>query len=198
MRIGNEVVEPKLAMKYLGVYLDQKWSFKDHIDYIEDKASKMIRSLSKLMPNLRGPGGKKRRLYANTINSVNMYGAPIWSKAINGSPKLQRQLRRIQRTLAIRVVAGYRTVSADAALFLARTPPTSIQAAYFSRVYARVCDLKDSGDWSRRAENEIKDDEQNLLERQWQIYLQRPDIAGRRTCEAIAPILARCGAQETR
>jgi len=105
LRIGNELVISKPTMKYLGIYLDQKWSFKSHVDYVEDKASKIVRALSRLMPNLRGPGEKNRKLYANAINSVLMYGAPIWSEAINGSPKLQSQLRRVQRTLAIWVMA---------------------------------------------------------------------------------------------
>lgn len=65
------------SIKYLGIYIDQKWTFREHFRYIEDKAEQVIRALSRLMPNLRGPDEKKRRLFANvvlgyTLRSVNM------------------------------------------------------------------------------------------------------------------------------
>jgi len=42
-------------MKYLGVMVDSRLSFKVHFDYIRDKVGRMTRALSQLMPNLRGP-----------------------------------------------------------------------------------------------------------------------------------------------
>lgn len=83
-----------------------------------------------------------------TINSVIMYGASIWSEAVNTSNKLQKQLLRVQRALAIRVVTGYRTISAVAALLLARIMPATIQASYFRRIYLRIRDLKITVDWT--------------------------------------------------
>lgn len=120
-----------------------------------------------------------------------MYGAPIWSDEFCTSKKLKQQIRRIERILAIRVIAGYRTVSADAALILARIPPMCIAADYWKKVYARVTDLKIENSWSKAAENDIKEDEKIILYRQWQLMLTRNDVAGVRTCTAISPILPR-------
>lgn len=71
------------------------------------------RQLGRLMPNLRGPTEKKKKLYANTINSIMMYGVSIWGDAVTVSKKLQNKLQQVQRVLAIRVIFGYRTVSVD-------------------------------------------------------------------------------------
>lgn len=97
-----------------------------------------MKSLGRLMPNLHGPSEKRRKLYANTIKSILMYGAPIWNDEFGTSRKLQLQIRRVERILAIRVIARYRTISA--ALVLARIPPTCISAAYWKRVYIRLRD----------------------------------------------------------
>ncbi|KMQ90129.1 reverse transcriptase [Lasius niger] len=51
-------------MKYLGVFIDSRWSFEDHFSYVADKVSKVTRALGRLMPNLRGPREDKRNLYS--------------------------------------------------------------------------------------------------------------------------------------
>lgn len=105
--------------------------------------------------------------------------------------KIQDILRRIQRLLAIRICAGYRTVSADAALLLARLVPTMIKAAYYKRVFLRIGDLKRKGEWNPIIDKEIKKDEKILIYRQWKIFLQQDKVAGVRTCNAILPNLER-------
>lgn len=61
-------------MKYLGILLDKRLTFVPHFVYIENKAAKFCRALCRLMPNQRGPREKKRKLYANVVNSVMTYG----------------------------------------------------------------------------------------------------------------------------
>jgi len=70
-------IRPKKYMKYLGVLLDCKLNFKQHFKYIDEKVGKVTRALGRLMPNLRGPSEKKRRLYAGIIASVVLYAAPF-------------------------------------------------------------------------------------------------------------------------
>jgi len=100
---------------------------------------------------------KKRKLYANTVSSVILYGAPIWSEAI-GLSSCENNCK-VQRTLAIRVIAGYRTISADAALLLARIVPVALQASYLRRVFLRIHDLKQIEEWNKITEKEIKEEE---------------------------------------
>lgn len=166
--------------------LDKDWSFIDHFNYIENKISRVSRALCTLMPNLRGPREKKCRLYAHAIASIINYGAPIWSESTTNR-KIKEKLRRIQRVIAIRVIAGYRTISTDASLLLARIVPADIHAAYFRRVFLRVHELKRLKLWNTLEEKEIKREEEILMRRR--IFLQRRDVVGARTCQAIEPIL---------
>lgn len=174
VRVNREEIAIGTSIKYLGLLLDKNWKFIEHFDYIEEKVSRVTRALSALMPNLRGPREKKRKLCAHAISSIINYGTPIWNTAIINR-KIRDKLRRIQRTLAIRVIAGYRTISADAALLLARIVPSDIHAAYYRRVFLQVHDLKRQEQWNRLVEREIKRDEETLLKRQWQICLQRQE-----------------------
>lgn len=184
--VSREKIALQNKVKYLGLILDGDWKFAEHFLYVEQKVSKVIRALSGILPNLRGPSEKKRMLYAHTIASIINYGAPIWTEA-TGARKSNDLLRRLQRVTAIRVIAGYRTVSADAALLLARVIPTPLHASYFGRVFARVTDLKRNNAWNPLEEREVKKEEMLLLRRQWKLYLQRRDVAGLRTVTAILP-----------
>lgn len=65
------------SIKYLGVIIDVNWSFFDHFRYIEEKATRVVRALNRLMPNLKGPDERRRRLFANVVLSVVLYGAPV-------------------------------------------------------------------------------------------------------------------------
>lgn len=60
VRVGNVEVVAGKTMKYLGILLDARLNFQDHFIAMENKVSGTVRSLSRLMPNLRGPGEKKR------------------------------------------------------------------------------------------------------------------------------------------
>lgn len=104
--------------------------------------TKVNRALYKLLPNLRGPQETKRKLYANIVQSIVLYGAPIWSDELQKLKFSQRTLRNLQRTIAIRVIAGYRTVSFDIATILARTPPWILVAVKYTNIYKRTQDLK--------------------------------------------------------
>jgi len=181
IRVNREDIVAQKNIKYLGLILDEKWKFLDHFEYIEQKTSRVSQALFGFMPNLRGPKEKKRRLYGHVLNSIINYGAPIWSDATT-NPKIKVKLMRIQRMMAIRIICGYRTISADAALLLARMPPTFLAAPYYKRVFLRVQELKRNDMWSTSDEKKIKKEEMILLRRQWEIYLQRENVAGVRTC----------------
>lgn len=191
IQVGEVTVKATTSMKYLGIILDSRLRFLEHFKYVEGKAAKVTRALGRLMPNLRGPHERKRRLYAEVLQSVILYAAPVWSDELKASRVAQRFLDRIVKTMALRVVAAYRTVSLDAAGVLGRIPPTILAAATRKRTYERIKDLKEREDWSGEAERAIRKEELLLMRRQWELFLQRTNAAGKRTTEAILPNLCR-------
>ncbi|XP_011255295.2 uncharacterized protein LOC105250741 [Camponotus floridanus] len=186
VRIGSVNIQVEESMKYLGVLIDRTWSFREHVKYIECKSAKVTRSLSRLMPNLRGPGERKRQLYATIVTSVIMYAVPVWGRELSSFPaKALSTLRRIQRTVAIRVTAAYRTVSFDACTLLARMPPWSLEASFRCRVFERIQDLKRSGEYTQQTDKKIRDEEANTLLRQWDTLLGNPNNWGNYTTSAV-------------
>lgn len=192
VRVGSADILVGNSMRYLGVMIDGSWNFRSHFKYVESKASKVVRSLSRLMPNLRGPGERKRQLFASVLTSVVMYAAPVWGEIFAFAPdRITRPLRRLQRSIAIRVIASYRTVSYDAATVLARIPPWSLEATMRCRIYSRFADLKLRSEFSHKTEAEVRNGESLLLFRQWDTFLSRPGIWGQKTVTAVQPFLRR-------
>lgn len=132
--ICDTSIDFRPSIRYLGVMVDINWSFSDHFRYVLDKTERVVRALNRLMPNLRGPDERRRRLYMNVAMSVMLYGAPVWGDVIARS-KLLPTLYRLQRTIAQRVISAYRTVSSNAALLLARLPHLKFMAMSRKRVY---------------------------------------------------------------
>lgn len=66
---------------------------------------------------------------------------------------------RLERSIAQRVISGYRTVSSNAALFLARLPPTRFLAPMRKRVYVGIKRLIQSGELSKETKEELMEQE---------------------------------------
>lgn len=124
------------------------------------------------------------------MTSVVMYAAPVRVKLFH-----RPQIKSIdlcvflQRCIAIRTIAAYRTVSFDAATVLARIPPWRFEAVLRYRIYSRLTDLKARNECSHHADIEIRNGESLLLVRQWDISLSKPGIWGRRTIIDLQPSL---------
>jgi len=84
VKVGSIDIQVGDSMRYLGVIVHSAWSFRNHFEYVENKIVKIIRALSRLMLNLRGPGERKRQLYVKVLTSVAMYAAPVWGRAFAG------------------------------------------------------------------------------------------------------------------
>ena len=107
-------VEWKTSIKYLGVQLDRRLSFGEHLQIATAKA---IQCEAKL--------AGKRRLEASVALSKLLYAAPVWTNALQNHA-IQRKLFSVQRSVALKIVSVYRTVSTSAVLVLASVPPIDL------------------------------------------------------------------------
>ncbi|XP_018347845.1 PREDICTED: uncharacterized protein LOC108751870 [Trachymyrmex septentrionalis] len=139
--IGGAVVPIGSAVKYLGLTLDSRWNFRDHFRLLLPKAWGMAMALARLTANIGGPAERRRRLYATTVMSVVLYGAPIWAQTVASDRGILRDVRRLQRQLALRIIRGYRTVSHEAASVLSGMVPFDIVANRLRRSYLRRRDV---------------------------------------------------------
>lgn len=100
-------------------------------------------------------------------------------------------LLKVQRQMALRVISGYRTVSYEAALLLARMPPIHLLAARQRRIYIRLQEVKGTQEDSLETRSEIRKAANLIMRRHWIVLLEREGIPGQRVREAILPILDR-------
>lgn len=128
-----------------------------------------------------------RRLFAGVVRSKALYGAPIWSGALN-DPN-QTLLRRPQRVIAVRVARAYHTVSFEGACLLASTPPWDLEAGVLSAVYWRSVEVKKGGGWPMQEEiKRWRELGREDLFQQWSHRLESP-AASRDIVAAIRPVL---------
>jgi hypothetical protein len=66
-------------MKYLGVIIDNKLTFREHITHVTEKCRKLIFALSKSAKLNWGLSHKAlKTLYTGAIQPLLLYGAPVW------------------------------------------------------------------------------------------------------------------------
>ena len=120
--LGEHEVEWQTVIKYLGVQLDRRLSFGEHLQIATAKVIQCGANLARLMPNIGGPREAKRRPVASVVNSKLLYATPVWPNALQNHA-IQRKLLSAQRSVALRIVSAYRTVSTSAVLVLTSVSP---------------------------------------------------------------------------
>ena len=75
-------VESQRSIKYLGVIINGRLSFKDHVKNIGAKASVIQGALARMTPNIGGPGILKKRIISAVETSIMLLACPIWSEAL--------------------------------------------------------------------------------------------------------------------
>ncbi|GFX06495.1 RNase H domain-containing protein [Trichonephila clavipes] len=113
-------------MKHLGVLLDTKFSWKQHISYISEKCDRLQRGLNRVARNTFGTNFNVHSLiYKQGIEPFILYGSRVWGEALKRKMN-SKYLRRIQRRILLRVICGYRIISYDSVHAISVFPPINI------------------------------------------------------------------------
>lgn len=127
LRVGASEVRLQSHMRYLGLKFDGEWRFREHFAAVAKKADVRANTLVRLLPNIGGPSSRVRRLYANTVCAVALYGAPVWAGDLAADKKSQAVIASSLRPAATRIVRCYRMVSHTATTVLAGIPHLDMQ-----------------------------------------------------------------------
>lgn len=125
-RLESTRVTTKRCAKYLGVWLNKAGNFTDHAREQAARANKKTGLLTGLLANVGGPLPARRKIICGAVTSVLLYGAPLWAGRM--LPSHIAPMESAQRSLALRIASAYRTVSKEAALVIAGTPPIRLMA----------------------------------------------------------------------
>lgn len=153
-RIGQHAIVSQPNLRYLGVLIDTRMCFKDHLLAVSEKASKVNGALSRIMANTGGPRSSRRKLLARVTSSILLYAAPVWAEATQKASYIAG-IRATYRLSALRVASAFRTVSDEAIGVIAAMTPIDIVARELQRIY-------DAG------ENASKVDERRRSIEEWQ------------------------------
>ncbi|KMQ85900.1 reverse transcriptase [Lasius niger] len=122
------------------------------------------------------------------VQTVALYGAPVWASDLVTSRRGAMILRRVQRRMAIRVARRYRTIPHEAANIRAGTPPMDLLARMHMTVYDRRKALRRDGvTLSGRAVEVQRRQARQSIVREWRGRLDDPSLAGHWTVGAVRP-----------
>lgn len=135
-RVGNVGIPCAKSVKYLGIMIDSSLLFGPHVVYAVGKAERSLAALTKILPNIGGPGHSKRRIIYGVVQASVLYGSPVWKAALR-LDKYRKLLLGVQRRALIRVISGYRTMATVTAQVIAGVPPIVLLVEERDRVYRR-------------------------------------------------------------
>lgn len=182
LSVGGCDIPSQPSLRYLGVQIDNRLRFDEHLRIVSSKAAGAANALARIMPNIGGPAESRRRLLSGVVGSMMLYAAPVWSSATTVESYL-RPMKSAYRRCALRVARAFRTVSYDAACIVAGMPPIHLMAEERNEVYRR---RQEGGETDRRI---IKQDARATVMERWQ-QLWDTSTKGRWTHRLIPDVRA--------
>ena len=116
------------SAKYLGITMDRKLTWNEHLTSQAAKCKKLLIRLSCAISTDWGlPQKAMKTIFEMAIEPILLYGASIWIEALE-KVKNKTILSRIQRLAALKVTRCLKTTSTDALLVIAGMIPLQLKA----------------------------------------------------------------------
>ena len=126
--IGEKLVKVVKTKKVLGITLDNKLSFKEHIQEKTKSGFGALRSLDTFVQGHRGCSQSVyMRLYRSFVLPVVEYGAPVWVSAVTEGCK---EFGKIQRSAMLKASGCLNSTSTEALEILTNTVPIDLQLKF--------------------------------------------------------------------
>lgn len=133
--LNNVKINQKEVMKYLGIFIDKRYRFNQHIEHIAEKCTKLIHALSKSAKiNWGLRSDVMRIIYKGAMLPLLSYGVPMWIDALQTVHNAKR-LQRVQRLVNLKITKAFRTTSHEALCILAETIPITIELSEIAKYY---------------------------------------------------------------
>jgi len=136
--LNNKPLKQVNNLKYLGVIIDSKLTFRDHINHVTEKCTKLIFTLSKSAKLTWGLNhAALKTIYTGGILPLLLYGAPVWANIMD-SKCYRQKIARVQRLINIKIAKAYRTVSHEALCILTGLTPIHIKIDEAAQLYQKT------------------------------------------------------------
>ncbi|KAL0812203.1 hypothetical protein ABMA28_009578 [Loxostege sticticalis] len=123
IHMGTQNLKFTKQIKYLGIVIDNKLRFNQHAEYAIMKAKKIFNRMSLFIrPTWGVHPGNVKTIYEQVIEPIISYGAGIWHPALDNT-YVRERLLSLQRSFAVKIIQGFRTISTAASITLAGLTP---------------------------------------------------------------------------
>jgi len=123
------------TIEHLGIILDTKFKFREHMTYAAEKCTKLIYSLSKSAKITWGLRHEVlKMIYEGAILPLLLYGVPVWIDAMKYTYN-RRKYIRVQRMINLRIAKAFRKTSNEALCIVADTTAIFLKTAEAVRIY---------------------------------------------------------------
>ena len=136
--LNNKKLQQTDTLKYLGITIDRRFNFNQHIENITGKCIKTVYSLSKSAKINWGLKHEVLRIiYNGAILPIIAYGAPVWIECIKKKHNAHK-IKRVQRLINLKIARAYRTTSHEALCVLTGITPILIELENQANLYYRT------------------------------------------------------------
>ena len=177
--LNNGALQESETLTYLGITIDRKFNFHQHIENITQKCIKLIYALSKSAKISWGLNQDViRTIYKGAILPIISYGVPVWIEAINNQHNA-RKLQRVQRLINIRIAKSFRTTSHEALCVITKNTPIVLElqkiAAYYqikkpNNMETKVHAVRPYTSWTHPAEMHVMKGKKDNMAYTFEIY----------------------------
>ena len=134
VKVEDTIFQPKEVVRYLGVWLDSKLSFKTHVEKKIASAKKLLMQIKRLSNTEKGLTFQAmRQLYMACISSVADYGVPVWW---NNQQHLLEKFQKLQNQALRKILEVFKTSSVSAIEIEVSLPSCKVRFNKICRNYA--------------------------------------------------------------
>lgn len=124
-KVNNKTISVKNNITYLGVVLDSKLKFQDHLIHLKTKVQQFVNGYKHLHFSKGGLKSSIIKMWYNTVVVPQiLYAFDSWYPYLNAHGK--RKLKSIQRMALLGIIKTYRSISTDALCILTGIIPIDI------------------------------------------------------------------------
>jgi ribonuclease HI len=165
VKLGNNEIIAQEVLKWLGIYIDSKLTFKDHVAKKITIATRIFHQIERLSNTERGLSFQAmRQLYIACCCSIADYGVPIWWA---GQKNLLDRYQKLQNQALLKILGAFKGSPIRAMEIEASLPPPETRLNKICRAYAlRTIDFNKQHAIKNRLPNSFFLNQGNYIENQ--------------------------------
>ena len=118
------------TIRYLGVVLNKRLTWEDHLQYTIGRAERYVPLLSTICRNMYGYSTWARRImYKGTVLATMQYCSSVFYQEVAKNDYIKTSLQHLRRRMCINIARLYRSVGVEAAGVVAGIPPIDLLIA---------------------------------------------------------------------